>query len=192
MADPVLQPGRSGVQDGPPGVTVRMRPDLAILSLAAGKGRKAALAARLLERHGLTLSNGSRFVVGTALSAVGIGPERWLLLRETKDSDFLRRQVSTDLEGLGAVADLSDAFQVLRLLGPSARAVLAKGLPIDLHPSVFGPGDAASSLAVLIPLHLWQLDEAPTYEIAVPRSMASSFATWLKDSAAEFGLLVKP
>ena len=41
-----------------------------------------------------------------------------------------------------------------------------------------------------IGVQLWQLDDAPTYELAVPRSMAKSFWTWFSASAAEFGLAV--
>jgi sarcosine oxidase subunit gamma len=47
-------------------------------------------------------------------------------------------------------------------------------------------------VAALIPLHLWQLDDAPTYEVALPRSLARSFAEWLAESAAEFGMVVLP
>jgi len=37
-------------------------------------------------------------------------------------------------------------------------------------------------------VHLWQIDDSPTYDIAVPRSLAASFWHWLAESAAEFGL----
>jgi sarcosine oxidase subunit gamma len=70
--------------------------------------------------------------------------------------------------------------------------VLAKGLPIDLHPSVFAPGSAATSVIALMGATLWQVDAAPSYDIAVFRSLAGSFWTWLTDSAAEFGCEVGP
>ncbi len=47
-----------------------------------------------------------------------------------------------------------------------------------------------SSIA-LIGAHLWQLDDAPTYEISVFRSMAGSFADFLWSSAAEYGVSLK-
>jgi sarcosine oxidase subunit gamma len=37
-------------------------------------------------------------------------------------------------------------------------------------------------------MQLWQLDDAPTYELAVARSLALSLWHWLEASAAEFGL----
>jgi heterotetrameric sarcosine oxidase gamma subunit len=79
---------------------------------------------------------------------------------------------------------------VLRIGGPRARAALAKGCPLDLHPRAFGPGDTAVTAIAHVGVQLWQLDDAPTYELAVPRSMAKSFWTWLSASAAEFGLAV--
>ena len=58
---------------------------------------------------------------------------------------------------------------------------------IDLHPRAFGPGDAAVTSVAHVGVHLWQIDAAPTYELAVPRSLAAAFWHWLVESAAEFG-----
>jgi sarcosine oxidase subunit gamma len=168
------------------------RPGLAVLSLAVRNGRQAELTAYVLEHHGLRLPAGPSRVAGAERSAIGIGPGRWLIIGETADPDALRRAMAIEFDGLAAVADLSDAFAVLRLSGTRARDVLAKGLPIDVHERCFGPGDAASSPVALIAIHLWQIDDVPTYEIAVPRSLAGSFAEWLTESAAEFGLIVAP
>ncbi len=188
--DEALQAGRSGADLGLPGLTVITRPGRAVLSLIARKGQAAALSQRILERHGILLPTGPRAVGGTNLSAIGIGPGRWLIVGEAAEPDALCRTMATDLDGIAAVADLADALPVLRLSGPKAREVLAKGLPIDLHPRSFGPGSAASGVAALIPIHLWQFDDAPTYEVAVPRSLAGSFAESLVESAAEFGMMV--
>ena len=40
-------------------------------------------------------------------------------------------------------SDQSDSRLVLRLSGPRVRDVLAKGVPVDLHPKAFKPGDVA-------------------------------------------------
>jgi sarcosine oxidase subunit gamma len=76
---------------------------------------------------------------------------------------------------------------VLRLSGPRAGDVLAKGLPIDLHPRTFGPDSAATSTISLMGVQLWQVDDLPTYDIALFRSLSASFWRWLTASAAEFG-----
>ena len=88
------------------------------------------------------------------------------------------------------MSDLSDGRTVIRVGGPRARDALAKGVPIDLHPRVFRPGDAAVTTVAHIDAHVWQVDAAPTYEIAVSRSYAAAFLEWLIDSAAEFGVAI--
>jgi len=85
-----------------------------------------------------------------------------------------------------AVSDQSDARLVLRLSGPKLRDVLAKGVPIDLHPNVFKPGDVATTLVAYIGVQLDRIDEA-SFQLTAPRSMAGSLWSWLSASAAEFG-----
>jgi methylglutamate dehydrogenase subunit D len=89
--------------------------------------------------------------------------------------------------GLASVAEQSDGRTVLRVAGPKARDVLAKGLPIDLHPRVFRTGDTALTVAALIGVQIWQTDDAPSYELAVFRGFARGFWHFLTESAAEYG-----
>lgn len=83
--------------------------------------------------------------------------------------------------------DQSDGRVVLRISGPRARDALEKGLHIDLHPRVFGPGDTALTAISYIGVHFWQLDALPTYEFTMFRSFAIAFCEWLAEAAAEFG-----
>jgi sarcosine oxidase subunit gamma len=78
---------------------------------------------------------------------------------------------------------------VLRLSGRNIRDALAKGCLIDLHPRAFRPGDVALTSIAHISVQLWVVDEA-TFELAVPRSMAMSFWSWLRASAAPYGVEV--
>ena len=85
-------------------------------------------------------------------------------------------------------ADQSDARAVLRLSGranPQRRS--PRAVCIDLHPGVFRPGDVALTAIAHIGVQLWQLDDGPTYELAVFRSMAMSFWSWFQGAAAESG-----
>jgi len=92
------------------------------------------------------------------------------------------------LVGLASLVDQSHGRTLLVLTGPRVRDALAKGVPIDLHPRAFRPGDAASTLIAHIPVHLWQVDDRPSYEFAIARSLAQSFWQWLTAAAAEWGL----
>ncbi|HEY8276342.1 MAG TPA: sarcosine oxidase subunit gamma family protein, partial [Methyloceanibacter sp.] len=91
-----------------------------------------------------------------------------------------------------AITEQSDSKVVIRLSGSCAREVLAKGCSLDLHPRVFKPGDAATTPIALIDCQLWQIDDTPSYDLAVPSSFAGSFWSWLTASAAEAGYSVEP
>ncbi len=67
------------------------------------------------------------------------------------------------------------------------RDVLAKGVPVDLHSRAFKAGDVATTVVAYIGVQVDMLDDAPTYQVTAPRSMAGSFWSWLSASAAEFG-----
>jgi sarcosine oxidase subunit gamma len=78
----------------------------------------------------------------------------------------------------------------LRLSGPDARDVLAKGCSLDLHPTVFRKGTAAQTMMGLAGVVLIALDEAGSdYRILVRSSFARYLADWLIDAAEEFGAL---
>jgi sarcosine oxidase, subunit gamma len=78
----------------------------------------------------------------------------------------------------------------IRLSGPDARDVLAKGCSLDLHPTVFRKGTAAQTMLGQAGVVLIALDDAGTdYRILVRSSFARYLADWLIDAAEEFGVL---
>ena len=185
-----LPVGRSGKADGPPGLCVELRNRTGLVAVTARRGQGAALAESVRRLYGLDLPTGPRRAAAGSSALVGIAPGRWLFVQDTDDSTSLAASLAASLGGHAAIVDVSDARSVLRLWGPKLRAVLAKGLPIDLHPDRFGLDAAASSMIALIHVQIWQCGDPPCIEIAVPRSYAGSFAAWQTESAAEFGLLV--
>lgn len=171
------------------GVTLMPCDDLGLATVIARKGQAAALTERVQALFGISLPTGPKRVSAGRLAFVGIGPGQWLAIDQGgADPQAFAAKLTKDLAGLASTSDQSDARTVIRVSGPAARQALAKGVPIDLHPRVFGPDDAALTQIALIGAHIWQIDEAPTYEIAVFRSLAGSFADWLIASAAEFGI----
>jgi len=190
--DDFLPAGCSGAPVDPPGLIVAKRRGVVVSSLRARADQAGALTGRLGAVLDLDPPAGPRRVVQVGRSVVGIGPGHWLVLGETGDPAVAAKNLAVELAGLGTVTDLSDALPVLHLSGRGLRQVLARGLPVDLHPSVFRPGDVVSSVVALIPVHLWLLEDGESCEIAVPRSFAGSFAEWLADSAASVGMRVLP
>jgi sarcosine oxidase subunit gamma len=125
------------------------------------------------------------------LALIGTAPGQWLAVAEGKAALALLVKLIATIKGLATIVDQSDGKAVLRIAGPHARETLAKGCSLDLHSEVFRPGSAATTLVALIDCMIWQVDETPTYDLAVPSSYAESFWSWLTASAAEFGYTVE-
>jgi sarcosine oxidase subunit gamma len=172
VSDILLEPGRHGMPDGRAGVTVRVVTGVALATLAISEIR-----------------GGDAPAVDDGITLIGTGPGRWLAIAEDRDE---AAGLEAALRRSGVVTDQSDAYVILDLSGPDARRTLAKGVALDLHPSVFPVGSSAVTMASHIGVTIWLTDAAPTFRLAVPRSYAASFIHWLKSSAAEFGLNVLP
>ncbi len=170
-----------------PGVSVRERsPQIATV---IARGAIADFAARLKASFGVQWVEGSKVSSGGGLVLVATGPRAWLALRDA-GSENLATSLGEGLGETAAVIEQSSGYAVLRIAGEKARATFEKGLGIDLHPRAFAPGDAASTSCAHLNVVIWQVDGAPTYDVAVPRSFAAAFCHWLMESAAEFGLKV--
>lgn len=165
-----------------PELTVVARDDLTLASLATAKGKRDALVSAIEETYGVTLPATPERVEGDGIAFLWSGPDQWIAAATRDNGRDLERELKPVVAGLAAVTDQSDARAVLRISGPRAREVLAKGVPIDLHPRVFAPGSVAITHASHIGVILWQLDAAPTYELAVFRSFAQSLAEWVDAS----------
>ena len=177
---------------GPCQVCLRERRDLALRVISANAGQADAIAAAVLTLTGLQLPMGAAGVSGDGIALIGTAPGQWLALSEGHVGFALLESLSGALAGLATIVDQSDGKAVLEISGPRARDTLAKGCALDLHPSVFIPGSAATTPVALIDCQIWQIDATPTYGLGVPTSYAESFWTWLTASAAEYGYEVLP
>jgi methylglutamate dehydrogenase subunit D len=175
-----------------PHVAISVRDDLTMASFAAAKGKTDALKAAILKAYGVQLPETPERVQGTertrdsGIAFIWYGPEQWLAVAERGAKRDIEQELKPLLAGLASVVDQSDGRAVVQISGPRARDVLAKGLPIDLHPRAFTANGVAITSASHIGVILWQTDAAPTYEIAMFRSFADGFTHWLLDAAAEF------
>ena len=164
-----------------PGVTAQERHGLAIATVMGRRGQSAALAAAVREQFDIELPQGPRCSHSDALSFLGTGPGRWLAFHSAPQPKFFDG-FSRQLEGLASVVDQSGAFGVLRLSGARVLEVLAKGVAIDLDAAAFPTGHVAVTQIAHIGVTLWKVDDAPSFDLAVARSYAGSFAHWLQAS----------
>jgi sarcosine oxidase subunit gamma len=165
-----------------PDLAISVNDGLTLASLAAAKGKREALAAAIEAKYGLALPSTPARVAGDGIAFLWSGPDQWIAMAERTDGRDLEVELKPLVAGFAAVTDQTDARAILRIAGPRSREVLAKGVPIDLHPRAFAPGSVAITHASHIGVILWQLDAVPTYELAVFRSFAQSLADWLDES----------
>jgi heterotetrameric sarcosine oxidase gamma subunit len=182
----IALPGRYGKQEDEPGVTIAERANLGLATVACRKGHGEDLKGRVRETYGVDLPSSSTVARGKDVSFVGTGPGEWLVVSETHENETLAEDLVQKLAGLASISDQSSGRAVVRLKGPRARDVLAKGLAIDLDPSTFPSGAAVTSTISHMGIQLWQPD-SDTYDIVFFRSVAESFWRWLGASSAAFG-----
>lgn len=165
-----------------PGVRIAERRALSLVQVIARRSREEAVAERLGLDPAPGLASGSP--AGTAL---WLAPGSWLVVADNHEDGALDQSLRAQLQDLAAVIDQSHGRAVLRLAGPRARDVLAKGCRLDLHPRVFRPRMCAQTVIAHIGVLLHQTDDAPTYDLFVPAGFALDFLAWLISSAEEFG-----
>jgi methylglutamate dehydrogenase subunit D len=165
--------------------------NVAMCSVIARKDAHAMLAKRVKEQFGVELPQARRASGGGTVQFIWAGRDQWLAVSEDGDGRALEQRLHSALGEAASLTDQSDGRAVLRLSGPRIRDALAKGVPVDLHPRVFKPGDTVMTVVSYINVHLWQVDYTPTYDIAMFRSFAVAFWDWLAAAAAEFGVRMK-
>jgi sarcosine oxidase subunit gamma len=130
------------------------------------------------------------------IGALWLGPDQWLVTCPAGDVAGLLASLREALAGVhAAITDVSDGRVAFRVAGPSARDVLAKGCPLDLHPRAFPPGRCAQTLlakaSVLIHLTDDGPERGPGFDVYVARSFADYLWTWLEDAGREYGVLIE-
>jgi sarcosine oxidase subunit gamma len=126
------------------------------------------------------------WIGGPEWAALWLGPDEWLVVGPEGKNDHLCTGLRNGLAGLHhSVVDLSTTRTIIEIAGTDARTVLAKGCPLDLHASSFGPGHCAQSLLAKSQLILQCTDVRPVFRLFVRISFAPYVAEWLLDAAAE-------
>ncbi len=164
--------GRFGADRGAPGVTFTIRHPMSIITVIARAGQGEATAAAL-----------------GGYTAQWAGPEQYFVLAESRGEGALYRELRAKLSGLASVSDQSHGRVILRVAGPKARAVLAKGTPVDLHPADFPVGKSVLTQMAHVGVHLTRV-AGDAYDVSVFRGFSESFWEWITEQAEEFGYQV--
>lgn len=125
----------------------------------------------------------NRAAVMRAVRVLWLGPDEWLVTADGDAPDLLPRLVRAAGRRRTSVTDLSAGRVILEIAGSSARALVAAGCGLDLHPRTFAPGHCAQTLLARVPVILDQLDDTPRFRLLVCRSYARWLADCLIDAA---------
>lgn len=171
LQDVAIQ-GRFGASHAAPGVTFSVRHPMSIITVIARAGQGEATAAAL---------NG--------YEALWAGPDQYFVLAQNRGEGALYRELKAKLSGIASVSDQSHGRVIIRIAGPMARAVLAKGTPVDLHPNEFPVGKSALTQMAHVGIHLTRVGE-DAYDLSVFRGFSESYWEWITEQAEEFGYQV--
>ena len=176
-----LPPGPFGAP-GTAGVILHSTP-LSACTLVAGRD-KAALRTAIAARFGLEPDDAPKYCASETAAFIGTGPGHWLVL-SAHDDLFARLEQAAG--AAGSVFEQSGGLVVLEAAGPDLPRALAKLIPLDLDPSAFPVGTAATTNAAHINVTLWKPNEG-RFAFAVGRSFFAAFLRAFACAAAEFGL----
>lgn len=152
-------------------VSVFEEPRLGMVSVRVAPGKDLGIP---LPSYGAVASAGEH-------SAIWLGPDEWLVVT-TADPVALTAQLSDALgEDRGLIADVSANRTTIRVEGPGARDLLEHGVPADLHPRAFRPGNAITTTIATVPIVLWQVDD-DAYRLLPRTSFADYVTRWLADA----------
>jgi sarcosine oxidase subunit gamma len=133
----------------------------------------------------------NRTATGGGLTAFWLGPDEWLVVgppgREAELAPALQQALSGQH---AAVVDVTESRTVILVAGRSARDLLQKGTPLDLHPRAFEPGHCAQTALSKVNAILHQIDASPRYDVYVLNSFADYLWNWLERASHEYGLAV--
>lgn len=175
---------------GEPGVELIERKLVSLVQVAAWPGTAELVEGIVASLTGCAPPQGPSGSSGDAEGAIlAIAPGRWLV--ESRDPRLAQRLAGQIGPDLGAVTDLSHARVAIRVSGPKASWVLAKGLALDLHPNAFPPLKVAQSAIHEVGVIARRL-AADSFDLYVYRGFALSFWDWLTEAAAETGYRVAP
>lgn len=178
-------PGHHGAS-GAGRVEIRHVP-ASIVEIMAPRQHEARVNQIIGQALGIGVPKAGSAMLQGGLAVVWLRPACLTLFGENGKSGDLVKRLSPAVVAPAALIDQTHGKTLIRLSGANARAVMAKGCRLDLHPRVFKPGAAASTRIGHINCTFVQRDETPTYDFLVPSTFVRAFLDWMLPAAEEFG-----
>lgn len=120
-----------------------------------------------------------------------MSPDQWLLVTaDTEHSNKLSMLFGALQDVFASVNDVSSGQTIINIKGEKATEVLNKGTTLDVHPSVFKPGQCAQVVFAKMNVLIYPvcLGEHSEYDLIVRRSFADFLGHWLINASYEYKL----
>ena len=183
----IAQVGRFGAEKETPGITLSVLPGRSIVSVTARPGQAKSLSALFKKHFGCPLPGQGCLNYRDRIAMHWAGPGHWYIISEDQD---LYDKIADRVSDLASLCDQSHGRITLIVSGQYARNVLAKGTPVDIHKSVFKPGNCALTEMAHIAVHFAETS-TDDFEVSCYRSFAESLWDWLCEMSLEFGYEVR-
>ena len=189
--DDMIVPGRYGrsLPQGP-GVALTLVHPCEVAIVIAAKGKARALSAAMKKDFGLDLPGMGGSATARGLSLHGTAPDQWLAVASGATAGSLAARLEKKLGTMAMVTDQSHGRTVMRIEGPRARDVLAKGTAVDLRPTSFKPGMCAATQIGHVGVMI-ACTGADSFELSVLRSFAEGFWLGVCELALEWGYEIR-
>lgn len=185
MIDPTLARTALGGPSAPTGRAIGLA-EAPLMGMATVRGDLASpeLAEAVRAAVGVDMPAPRKFVANAeapARRALWMSPDELMLQAAAEDNEAVLSAAKAALSGVPhLVLDVSAARSVFTLTGDGAREVLAKGAPVDLHPSAFGVGDLRRTRLGQVAVAIYQTAAGPdVFELFCFRSYAPYVWDWL-------------
>jgi sarcosine oxidase, subunit gamma len=173
------------MHDHSPRLHIQWQTDLSVLSL---RGESTDIAQGAEQALGLALPlEANTTDKREGVRCVWVSPDDWFVLGAAGQAAAQEAKLREALQGKHfAVTDVSSGYYILSLSGTAARALLAQGCPLDLHPSAFRFGQCAGSHFFKASVWLWLASETPRFDVLVRRSFAPYVDAMLGKASLEY------
>ena len=155
--------------------------EVSTAGLAMVMARKGADPAAIGAALGVPVPPAGQSAGDDALMLIAMAPGVWMA-RTDRPHGGWAEDLAARLQGLASLSDVSDGYRLFRIAGPAARQQLQRGAFLDFDAAAFAPGAVATTQIAHMGVIIRAVDDAPTFELAVFRSLGESMCHWL-DSA---------
>ena len=119
-----------------------------------------------------------------------VTPDEWLIISSGDMIFDIEVALRATLTGHYSLVNQSGGQTIIQLSGESARVMLKKSTPLDVHPKAFPVGKAATSVFAKSSALICRTGDMQ-WQLVVRRSFADYLWRWLLDAGQEFGLTIE-